>query len=101
MSKQFRRLMSLILTLILTLGLAQNIASAAGQKPSGEASAARVYTEADNALLENDVFAKISAVTADSAQPMGGVSKMTEANYIAMLPEVIDAIKGSINDATK
>ena len=95
MSKQFRRLMSLIRTLILTLGLAQNIASAAGQKPSGEASAARVYTEADNALLENDVFAKISAVTADSAQPMGGVSKMTEANYIAMLPEVIDAIKGS------
>ena len=95
MSKQFRRLMSLFLTLILTLGLAQSIASAAGQKPSGEASAARVYTEADNAQLENDVFAKISAVTADSAQLMGGVSKMTEANYIAMLPEVIDAIKSS------
>ena len=98
MSKKMKRILSLLLTLALVLGLLPGNAQAAGiVKSKDKLNAGKVYTEAENALLENDVFAAISAVTAqsDTAQVMGGVSQMTEADYITILPEVIEAIENS------
>ncbi|MBR1758823.1 MAG: InlB B-repeat-containing protein [Lachnospiraceae bacterium] len=98
MSNKFRRLLSLVVTLALILGLLPSVAQAAGSISAGsKVKASKVYSEAENTLLDNDVFAKISEVTAGSgtAQIQGGVSQMTEADYIAILPEVVSAIKSS------
>ena len=95
MSKHFKRLMSLLLTLVMILGAIGLNANAAGNKADARLDDAHVYTEAENALLENDVFALISSAQADAAQAMGGIGSLTEADYINMVPSVISAIKSS------
>ena len=95
MSKHFKRLLSLLLTLVMILGLTALDANAAGGKADAKLDEAHVYTEAENALLENDVFALISSVQADAAQTMGGIGSLTEADYISLIPSVIEAIKSS------
>ena len=90
MRKQFKRLMTLFLAFAVLLGLA-----GAASKAFAATEAAHVYTAEENAILENDVFARISAVQAEAAQPMGGKAYLTEENYVAMIPDVIAAIKGS------
>ncbi len=95
MSKHFKRLMALLLTLVMILGAMGIDAGAAGNKADARIDGAHVFTEAENALLENDVFALISSVQADTAQTMGGIGSLTEADYVSMVPSVIQAIKRS------
>ncbi|MBQ6076352.1 MAG: InlB B-repeat-containing protein [Lachnospiraceae bacterium] len=95
MSKRFTRLLSLLLAVTLILGLTPAAASAAGKDQPDGTAPVHVYTEEENALIDNDVFASITAKTAEIAQPMGGVGKMTEEDYIAMIPEVIEVIENS------
>ena len=94
MSKQFKRLFALLLVLAMVMSVLP-AAFAEGASISGRGDASRVYTEADNAILDNDVFAKIADVTAGAASRMGGISRMTEANYIALVPQVVEAIESS------
>ena len=94
MSKQFKRLFALLLILAMVMSILPT-AFAAGASISGRGDASRVYTDADSAILDNDVFAKIADVTSGAATRMGGVSSMTEANYIALLPQVVEAIEAS------
>ena len=96
MRKHFKRLLSLLLTFVMILGMSALDANAAGNKADARIDDAHVYTEAENALLENDVFALISSVRADvAAQAAGGLSSLTEADYVRMVPDVITAIKSS------
>ena len=96
MNQQFKRLFALLLALAMVAGLLPVMASAEGGAPiSGEAEMGRVYTEEENALLDNDVFAKIAEVEVNAARPMGGISVMTEADYIALVPSVVKAIESS------
>nr|MCR5809424.1 InlB B-repeat-containing protein [Clostridiales bacterium] len=54
-----------------------------------------VYTEEENAILENGVLADIQEVKNASALKSGGIGKMTEEDYIALIPEVIKKIESS------
>ena len=98
MKKQYKRLISVLMAMLMVFGLLPLASFAAGPASSGREQA-HVYTEAENAALERDVFAKISSLTANAAEPMGGVARMTEADYVAMLPDVIKgtatALRGS------
>ena len=95
MSKQFKRLFALLVVLAMIAGLLPTFAAAAGASISGEGRLDRPITEEDNAILDADVFAKIEAVKASAASPMGGISQMTEQDYIRIEPQVIEAIKSS------
>ncbi len=58
----------------------------------------RVFSQADDQLLEDDVFAKIEAVTAPSS---GGMKKaprhapQTEEDFAALVPQVKQAVESS------
>ena len=54
-----------------------------------------VYTEADNARLDEDVFAAIETVKQDAAKRCGGMDKMTEQDYRNLVPAVIEKIEAS------
>ena len=94
MSKQFKRIFAILLVLTLVLSVMPS-AFAAGTRMTGKANLDRPFTDADNEILNNDVFAKIDAVKANAASTMGGVGKMTERDYIAIVPQVIEAIESS------
>ena len=94
MKKQFKRLISVLLAMVMVLGLLP-LTSFAWERESNLDRRTRVYTEEENAAIEEDVFAKISAVTAEASRPMGGTSRLTEADYISLLPQVIEAIESS------
>ena len=66
MSKQFKRIFALLLVLAMVLSVLPT-AFASGVGISGRADAEHVYTEEENAILDNDVFAKIEAVKANAA----------------------------------
>ena len=96
MKKSFKCVMSLLLAVALLFGLLPEQAYAAGKKGSSSGKeAVHLYTEEENALLENDVFAKINELEANTAQTMGGQANLAESDYIAMIPDVIAAIKSS------
>ena len=95
MYKPFKRLFAILLTLIMLMSLVPTVFADGRVVSSGRANLARVYTEAENAIIERDVFAKIAEVEQAAAQPMGGLSSLTEADYIGMLPQVIKAIENS------
>ncbi len=96
MSKQFKRLFALLLVLAMVVGLLPTMAAAVGKaKISGETDAARPFTEEVNDILDGDVFAKIAKVESGAATRMGGIAQMTEADYVRIVPQVIDAIKES------
>ena len=119
MSKQLKKLISLLLAALLVLGMVP-AAAAAGpaqepvsapapeQQPEGEEiftsnapeasdrpDDAYVYTDEDYALIEADVFARIDGVKAEAARTMGGEGKMTEQDYTDLIPSVITAIESS------
>ena len=80
MSKQFKRLFALLLVLAMVAGLLPTMAAAGGRTSnSGRIDRDHVFTDADNAILDNDVFAKISKVETGAATRMGGISSMTSA----------------------
>ena len=87
-----RRWIAIILTLVMIVS-ALAVPSFARETASEEKG--YVFTEADNALLEEDVFQEIKTITQNTAQTCGGIGKMTEADYISMIPQVIEAVEGS------
>ena len=87
-----KRLLSLLLTLVLLLGLCPTTAQAKKFTDDPVNDEPYVFTDKDDAVLDNDVFARIDAVT-DSIQKSG--AELTEQDYINKLPEVIEAIKTS------
>ena len=54
-----------------------------------------VYTDEENAILDNGVFAEIQEVKTAAATRAGGIEKMTESDYIALIPQVIKKITAS------
>ena len=95
MRKPFKRLFALLLVLTMVVGLLPVFHAAAETGISGEGRLDRPITEEDNAILDNDVFAKIAEVEAGTASTMGGISRMTEADYIRIVPQVVKAIESS------
>ncbi|MBO4212373.1 MAG: hypothetical protein J5878_06930, partial [Oscillospiraceae bacterium] len=97
MSKQFKRLFALLLVLAMVVGLIPTIASAGGRTDESDLpEMERLYTEEDNEILDNDVFAKIANVESSAATRMGGTDRrMTEEDYIRIIPQVIEAIEAS------
>ena len=97
MSKNLKKLLALLLTLVMLLSLVPTLAFAAGSSKESKSNAQKVhvYTEAENAKLDNDVFASIQSVKDTVATKAGGVSKLTEADYVSMIPNVVKAIQSS------
>ena len=97
MSNKMKKLLSLLLTLVMLLSLVPTLAFAAGASKSSKDSAMRVhvYTDEENAAIENDVFASIQTVSQKAATRMGGLEKMTEADYVSLVPQVTAAIMKS------
>ena len=91
MRKAWKRLLSLLVAFALLTGIAPG-AFALG---TGASSGVRVYTEAENRRIDDDVFARIAAVEEGFAERHDGIGGMTEADYIALVPDVIEAVKGS------
>ncbi|MBQ1409649.1 MAG: InlB B-repeat-containing protein, partial [Oscillospiraceae bacterium] len=97
MSKQFKRLFALLLVLAMVAGLIPTIAFAGSRTTeSALPEMGRLYTEEDNEILDNDVFAKIDSVESGVATRLGGEQyQMTEEDYIRIIPQVIEAIESS------
>ncbi len=95
MKRIFKHLITLLLTLLLILGATPILSDAKGSRLPKKFVSDHVFTEAENALLDNDVFAKITALTEQAAQTMGGLQKMTEADFIRLIPDVRKAIESS------
>ena len=91
MLKHTRKLFAVMLVMVLVLGLFPTFAAA----QTTTAKRVHVFTALENAALDTDVFAKIELAKANAAQPMGGVARLQEADYVNMIPQVIDAIKSS------
>ena len=97
MRKTTKRFFAILLAVTMLVGLLPTL-TLAGSAFDGEGKASEsvyVYTEADNAALQNDVFAKIENVKAEAATQLGGIGKMTERDYIDLVPQVISAIESS------
>ena len=92
MSKQFKRLFAIMMVLAMILTL---MPSAFAADRVGREETVHIYDETDNEILDNDVFAKISEVTEAASVRMGGMSRMTEENYIALIPQIVRAIEDS------
>ena len=90
----FRKWLALLLVLCLTAGLLPTATTASASAADNDAP--RVFTEADNAVLQADVFAKIDAVEAKAAKrgPRRAPAR-TEKDYNALVPQVIEAIESS------
>ena len=94
MSNKLRRLLAILLTTVMLLALAPGMAYAA-DFPRGSMKTDHIFTEADNAAVEKDVFASIQAVKDNAAQRMSVAGNMTEANYAALVPQITAAIMKS------
>ena len=95
MRKTTKRLFALLLVLAMIVSLLPTIASARFDGEADPTEPVYVYTEEDNAIIQNDVFAKIETVKAEAASQLGGIGKMTEQNYVDLVPQVIKAIESS------
>ena len=97
MPNWLKRFWAIVLTAILLLTAFPAVVGAQGPD-NGEQDEPRVFTQADDQLLEDDVFAKIEAVT---APPSGGTKKapkrapQTEADFAALVPQVKQAVESS------
>ena len=92
MKKMIQQVLVLFLSVMMVLnvtGIVTEAEETAGDKD------VYVYTEEDNALLEGDVFAKIEEAKAQAAAVCGGTGRLSEADYAAMVPAVIEAIESS------
>lgn len=99
-----RRFFSIILTLVLILGLVP--ASVRAREPLPRKDELYVYTAADRAKLDTFMFSGISEVVESARKRIGAADELnangdpsrtvlTEADYIALIPEVIEAVKSS------
>ena len=93
-------MMALLLALLMIFG-SNSIASAGSINISGGngGNGVHVYTDAEYLALDNDVFALIANVEAQATANLTSVNGTsyypTEADYIDMVPEVIEAIESS------
>ena len=97
MKKSFVRFVALTMMLALMIGMLP-LPAAAVSSDKQQADAPKsvyVYTEEDNAAIDRDVFAKIETVKTKAANKLGGISQMTEQDYIDLVPQVIDTVKNS------
>ena len=94
MKKFFNRLVTLFLSLL--LGLLSINAAVSAKGAGTSASSPRVFTDADSALLDNDVFAKIKGIQenalAEKVSVQGRSAALVEADMVNMIPDVINAI---------
>ena len=93
-----RKWIALLLALVMTLLLVPTAFAAGGSAGTTGKDApepVHVYTEEENALLDNGVFADIQTVKSTAAVRMGRGEKMTEADYAAMIPQVAAAVMKS------
>ena len=90
-SRKIIRMLLLALGLTLLLGL---LATGVFAADSRQEDAPYVFTEADNALIDNDVFAMIADVEAKTLVPRRGKAPTPE-DYVKLLPQVIEAVKSS------
>ena len=88
-----KRILALLLCTVLLLTVFPVSASADKTEPKEDE--IYVYTEADNALIDEDVFASIEEVKLDAAEACGGIGRMKEQDYIALIPQVIEKIENS------
>ncbi|MBQ2062661.1 MAG: InlB B-repeat-containing protein, partial [Oscillospiraceae bacterium] len=95
MSKNLKKLLALLLVMVMVFGLFPTIAAAEPITEEKLEEKPYVFTDEDNARIENDVFASINNVKAEAAQKLGGIGKMTEQDYINLESNVITAIKNS------
>ncbi len=87
-----RRILAILLSVFMLVSV---IAVPVSAREGEQEDKPYVFTEADNALIEQDVFASIEAIKADAAQTCGGIGKMTEQDYAALVPQVIEAVEAS------
>ena len=91
--KKLIRLCSLLMVMLLLAGLLPT--ALAGSPAATAAAEPRVFTAADEARLEQDIFAKIDAVIDNAAQKAGGRERLNAADYCALLPRVREAVERS------
>ena len=89
-----KRILSLILALLLILTLLPAGSLAAEGQTNAAADEPYVFTEEDYALVENDVFARITDLEAEELHPARG-TPATPDDYARILPQVIEAIESS------
>ena len=94
MKEKGRKLICLLLALVLLLGILPAGSAAAEPQAEEGAEAPYVFTEEDNALVDNDVFARISEVEAEEIRPVRGRPSTPE-DYVRILPQVIGAVESS------
>ena len=92
MNHAFKRLLALVLSAVLLLGL---FPTAFGAERADIDDGIYVYTDADFALLNNDVFDRIDVVKTEAAQAFGGLERMDEADFVSLVPQVIRAVEAS------
>lgn len=96
MSKNLKRLLSALLVIAMIMSVLPTIAAARQeQKETDPSEKVYVYTDEDFAELRNDVFAQIEVIKTQSAQKMGGIGVMKEADYASLIPQVIRAVESS------
>ncbi len=87
-------------TLLLAVNLLLNLCLVSAEEVEDLSSTspqdAYVFTELDEQMLEEDVFAKISKMTQNTAMQQGySVRDLTQDDYVALLPQVIKAVESS------
>ena len=92
--RKSKRILSLLLALLLLLTLLPAGSLAAEGQTNEAADEPYVFTEEDNALVENDVFAMIADVEAEEIHPTRG-NPPTPEDYVKILPQVIEAVEAS------
>ena len=94
MKKWLTKLFALLLTLVMLLGIAPTLAFGTDAAENGKTDEpVHVYTAEEHALLDNGVFADIQTVKDTAATRKAG--GMTEADYVALIPQVIAAVESS------
>ncbi|MBO4819434.1 MAG: hypothetical protein J5528_04770, partial [Firmicutes bacterium] len=96
MKNSFKRLAALLLILMM---IASSCVSAFGLSEAAKEKKVHVFTDEEFAVLDEDVFGLITDIElsaqADMTAAYGEASYLTEADYIALVPEVIAAIEAS------
>ena len=90
-----RRFLALLIALVMVVGLFPAAAFAATPAAAEPSDAVRVFTAEDEAILNDDVFARIDEVKTTAAKTRGGIGALTEADYAALVPQVIKAVEDS------
>ncbi len=97
MKKTLKRSLAILIALAMVILLFPGAAFAEEPMRTGAAGAVRIFTAEDQAILDEDVFARIEAVKTEAARTTrgGSIGAMTEADYTALIPQVIQAIEAS------